>query len=264
MTPTEERGMLAGRQPGQGGDAEMEGLEISFMELLIRLLEKWKTLTLAALIGTLLMGCYTFLLVKPTYTATSKLYVVDSADSLVDLSALQLGNSMVADYREAFRNHHMHDLVRAELGLEFTNKELNDMLVITNPANTRILHIAVNAKEPQLAADMANAYADQFEVFIEERMSGIVPRVFEEALMPWEPSSPSKVKNLVLGFLAGLLIAGAVIIIQFITDDRVRTGEEVEKHLGMPTLGMMPLAQQGQASGSQQHKKIKKKAGKGK
>ena len=264
MTPTEERVKLAGQQPVNGGDAEMEGMEISFVELLIRLLEKWKMITLAALIGTLLMGCYTFLLVKPTYTATSKLYVVDSANSLVDLSAFQMGNYMVADYREVFSNHEMHDLVREEMGHEFTYKELNRMLEITNPANTRILHIAVSAKDPQLAADMANTYAIESLDFIQERMNGNLPSLFEEAMPPEEPSAPSKAKNLILGFMAGVLIAGAIIVIQFITDDRVRNGEGVEKYLGIPTLGMMPLAQQEQTAGGQQHKKMNKKAGKGK
>ena len=42
-----------------------------------------------------------------------------------------------------------------------------------------------------------------------------------------------------LGFLVGMMAAVAVIVIQFLADDRIRTPEDVEKVLGLPTLGVV-------------------------
>lgn len=48
-------------------------------------------------------------------------------------------------------------------------------------------------------------------------------------------------RNIVLRFLLGEVMTFSLIVIQFVSDDRIRTGDEIEKYLGMPTLGIMPL-----------------------
>ena len=67
------------------------------------------------------------------------------------------------------------------------------------------------------------------------------PNVFEEALLPTRPSSPSKSRNIILGFLLGAVLACGVIVVRFLTDDRIRTAESLDKYLNMPTLGLMPV-----------------------
>ena len=53
------------------------------------------------------------------------------------------------------------------------------------------------------------------------------------------PSSPNKSRNLMLGFLIGMIAAIAVVVIQYLADDKIRTPEDVEKVLGLPTLGVV-------------------------
>ena len=86
---------------------------------------------------------------------------------------------------------------------------------------------------------MADTYAKVACEFIAVKMDQEQPNVFEEARIPTTPSSPNKTRNLLIGFLLGALIAIAVITIQFISDDRVRTPEDIEKLLGLPTLGVV-------------------------
>ena len=52
-----------------------EGTEIDLLELFYCLLEKARFILLAGLAGALLMGFYSFYIAKPSYEATSKLYV---------------------------------------------------------------------------------------------------------------------------------------------------------------------------------------------
>ena len=83
---------------------EVGETEIDLVELFYRLLENLKFIIPAALIGALLAGVYTFNFVTPKYTATSKLYVVNTSNSVVDLSALQIGSQLASDYKEVFSN----------------------------------------------------------------------------------------------------------------------------------------------------------------
>ena len=91
---------------------------------------------------------------------------------------------------------------------------------------------------------MANMYAVKAKEFIAATMSTDEPNIFEEALKPTSPSAPNKVRNIAIGFVAGLLLAAAIVVVQFIVDDRVRSAETIERKLGIPVLGMMPAAGQ--------------------
>lgn len=213
---------------------------IDLVELLYRLLEKSKYIILAAVLGAVIAGLVTFFLITPTYTATSKLYVVNSGDSAINLTDLQIGNYLASDYQEVFSNWHVHERVIQELGLEYSYSELASMVTVSNPSDTRILYIKVISTDPAEAKAIADTYAEVAREFIAVKMETKQPNVFEEALMPSAPSSPNKTRNIMLGFMLGLILACGLVTLQFMSDDRIRTGEEIEKYLDLPTLGMMP------------------------
>ena len=234
--------------------------EIDLVELAIRLLDKWYWIALAAVIGLVLSGIYTFFIVTPMYESTAKLYVVNSKDSAINLSDLQIGNYLAKDYREVFNNWHVHERVLTELGLDYTYTQLNKMVSVSNPSDTRILAVTVSNPDPVEAQKMAEMYARVACEFIAVKMDQEQPNVFEEARVPILPSSPNKARNLAIGILLGALLAMAVITIQFVMDDRIRTPEDIEKILHVPTLGTV-TEQASFAHGRHHSKRSKKKTG---
>jgi len=236
--------MSSSNQPGNNNNAafaqqSQDTMEIDLVELLIRFVDKWYWIVASALICTALFAVYTFQFVTPLYQSTSKLYVVNSKNSAINLSDLQIGNYLAKDYKEVFTNWHVHERVIAELNLPYTYSELNKMVSVNNPSDTRILYITVTSPNPQEAKAMADKYAKVACEFIAVKMDQEQPNVFEEARVPTVPSSPNKTRNLLIGFILGAMIAIAVITIQFISDDRVRTPEDVEKVVHLPTLGVV-------------------------
>jgi uncharacterized protein involved in exopolysaccharide biosynthesis len=69
--------------------------------------------------------------------------------------------------------------------------------------------------------------------------------VIDAADAPTKPSAPILVNNLVIGLVAGIVIAALVVLVRFQFDDAVRVPEDVEEKLGMPLLGVIPKAQDG-------------------
>ena len=222
-------------QPNEDGEDE-----IDLVELMYRLLEKWKIIVLACILGALIAGVYTIFFVTPTYTATSKLYVVNAKDSAINLSDLQIGSYLTTDYTEVFSNWHVHEMVLQRLGLDYTYSQLGNMVSVKNPQDTRILYITVTSTDPQEAKDMADTYAQVAREFIAAKMDTEQPNVFEEALLPSAPSAPIKTKNVMLGFVAGLVLCCGIIVVQFLMDDRLRSVDDIEKYAQLPTLGVMP------------------------
>ena len=147
------------KQTWAGQPEESGADEIDLVELLYRLIEKWKIIVLACVLGALIAGVYTIYFVTPMYTATSKLYVVNAKDSAINLSDLQIGNYLASDYTEVFSNWHVHEMVLQRLGLDYTYSELAGMVSVTNPQDTRILYINVVSADPQEAKDLADTYA---------------------------------------------------------------------------------------------------------
>ena len=99
-------------------------LEIDLVELMYRMIEKMRYIIAAAILGAVILGLVTTLLIKPKYTATSKLYVLNSKDSAINLSDLQIGNYLASDYKEVFKNRLVHDRVIDALNLDYDTGRL--------------------------------------------------------------------------------------------------------------------------------------------
>ncbi len=239
-----KKNMLAQEEqkfPASQAGTEQDELEIDLVALLYRLIEKLKWLIAAALLGALLAGVYTANFVTPLYEATSKLYVLNPSDSAIDLTAINVGEKLAADYVQVFHNWHVHEKVISSLNLPYNYSEIQKMLKVNVLSSTRIISITVTSADPQEARDIAMAYAEFAPAFIEAKMETDRPNIFEEARVPTVPSSPSKVRNIILGFLLGGMLAAAIVVVQFIVDDRIRNAEQLERRLGLPVLGMMPV-----------------------
>mgnify|MGYP003222296588 CR=1 FL=1 len=104
---------------------------------------------------------------------------------------------------------------------------------------------------------MADAIRVAASDHIQNVMNTEAVNVVDEANIPDEPVSPSIKKNGLIGAIAGAFIAIVIIIIVYLTNDTIQTSEDVERYLGVSTLGIIPLAE------GQKKSKKKNKNGRG-
>lgn len=215
-------------------------MEIDLVTLFYRFLEKIHWILLTALIGAVIAGIIVYKFITPIYQATSKIYIVGS-DTTISLSDLQIGSNLAADYREVFKNWHVHELVNKRLNLNYSYSKLSSMITATNPSGTHVLYVSAKSPDPQEAKMLADAYAQVAREFIATKMDMREPNIFEEAQIPNKPISPQKTRDIVIGFLIGALVAMAAVTIRFFSDDRILSGEDISKVGSLTTLGMIPL-----------------------
>jgi uncharacterized protein involved in exopolysaccharide biosynthesis len=65
--------------------------------------------------------------------------------------------------------------------------------------------------------------------------------VVEEAFVPKGPVAPRKARNILVAAVAGLIAGLGLAFFLEYYDTSIRTPEEVERYLGLPTLGVVPL-----------------------
>ena len=236
-----------------------EDVEIDLTALLYRLLEKAHWILLTALIGAVLAGILVYRIITPVYQATSKIYIVGS-DTTISLSDLQIGSNLAADYQEVFKNWHVHELVDKRLNLDYNYSKLSSMISVSNPANTHVLYVSAKSPDPQEAKMIADAYAQVAREFIATKMDMREPNIFEEAMLPVRPVSPKKVRDIVIGFLLGALIAAAIVTVKFLSDDRILSGEDITKAGNLTTLGMIPLQELGETENEEKKGLFRKRA----
>lgn len=220
---------------------EEDEIEIDLVEIFYVLLEKVQWIILLAVVCAGLIGVYDFVFAKPQYEAVSKLYVLNSKDSAISLSDLQIGSQLTSDYMEVFKNWPVHHKVIERLGLDYSYDEIAKKISVKNPTNTRVIYITAKTGTPEEAKLLADTYATVAQEFIADKMETEEPSLFSEALLPVKASSPKKARDVVLGFAVGAVLAAAIIVIRFLMDDRIRTESDITEKLGMPVLGMVPV-----------------------
>lgn len=216
------------------------------LEQLIRALwrTKWWILLTAVVFGSLGFG-YSKYLVKPTYTSTTRLYVVNRTenDKTVDgLSNqdLQAGSALTKDYREIILSEDVILKAMSELRKTGTYSSFVSDIVVSVPTDTRIISISVNNKNPKEAARIANVLRQvSAEKIIEVTQVSDVTTL-QEGRVPSRPSSPNVRRNAVLGVVLGAALGVLVTLTKEVLDDRVKRFEDFEK-LDMPLLGSIPL-----------------------
>lgn len=195
------------------------------------------------ILGGILSGLFTRYFITPTYSATTKLYVVSaSSNSLVNLSDLQLGSSLTADYEQLLLTRPILENVISNLGIEddYTYETIQETITINNPDNSRILEITVVTTNPQYSMDIANELADQAVENLGDLMSSTPPNIAEKAVYPDKKASPSISQNIMLGCVAFPIVYIMFLLVAFMLDNKVKNEEDVEKYLGVPPIGVIP------------------------
>lgn len=221
--------------------AQSEGeTTINLVELFYFVLSKLHYVLLGALVGALLLGFYAAGRVVPIYAATSKLYIVGQTGGSI-FADLQIGTVLTMDYQEVFRTWELHEMVNEQLGLDYSYSQLQSMLTVENPEDTRILCITVRNADPQLAADIANAYANAAKRFITEIMDTDSPSTFSVALVPSVAGGIGVTGYVIRGILLGTVLAMGILVLIFLLDNRPKSPEDIMQSAGLPTLAVIPV-----------------------
>lgn len=220
---------------------DTEDMQIDLLELAGVLWRKAWAIVLCFVVGAVLAGGYTKLMVKPQYTATSMIYILGETTSITSMADLQLSSELTADFTMLATSRPVVEGVIEELDLKMSYESVCGMITITNPTDTHILKIGATTPDPKLSKKISNAMADAVAENISSVMATDKPSIVERAITPKAPSSPNLMKNTMMGALLGAVLAMGMIILLELMDDTIKTEEDVKKYLQMNTLAAFPL-----------------------
>jgi len=222
---------------------EQDRIEIDVVQMLKVLWKRKLIIALAAIISGGIAFGYSSFVIKPEFTSTTRIYVVNrnqgDKPGLTNQD-LQAGSYLVKDYREIILSQDVLEKVVADQKLNIDAKTLARKVQVTVPADTRIVSISVRDRKPEEASRIANTLREVAaeKIIAVTRVSDVT--TLEEARPAQSPSSPNIRRNTILGFGAGAGLVIVVVLIIELLDDRVKRPEDIEEVMHLSLLGVIP------------------------
>ena len=222
---------------------EQNMMEIDVFHLLKILWKRKLLIILVAFVTGAVAFAYSSFIVKPEFTSTTRIYVVNrnqgDKPGLTNQD-LQAGSYLVKDYREIILSQDVLEKVATDLKLDLPPKGLASKIKVTVPVDTRIVSISVTDRAPEEASRIANSLREVAaqKIISVTRVSDVT--TLEEARPATSPSSPNIRRNTMVGFLAGAVIMVVTVLLVELLDTRVKRPEDIEDVLQIALLGVVP------------------------
>lgn len=233
-------------------------IEIDLLEVFHILISRiWLILSAGVFLALVCFAVSKFIL-TPTYKSTTKIYILNKSESQsVTYSDVQMGTQLTKDYAELISSRYVLEEVIQILSLEEDYDELRGMVSVDTPTDTRIVSITVENTDPVQAMNIANCIREAASNHIQNVMDIEAVNVVETANMPMEKASPSVSMWTLAGGAIGVFLLCVIILIQYLLDDTIKSSEDVEKYLGLSTLALIPVMEEGNGKKKKKGKKRK-------
>lgn len=215
-------------------------IEIDLLELLREFRRRiWIILGVIVLFGGV-AGAFSKFVLTPQFKSTAMVYILSKETTLTSLADLQIGSQLTKDYSVMITSRPVLEQVIEKQGLDLTYDQLKEKITITNPTDTRILNMTVSDEDPVRARAIVDEVARASSDYIGDIMEMIPPKIIEGGVVPDKPASPNVTRNAALGGMALTVISCAIITLQVIMNDTIRSEDDVSKYLGISVLAAIP------------------------
>ena len=205
-------------------------VEIDLMEILGLMMHRlWLIILCAVAVAAAAFAVSKYVLTEE-FQSTTRIYVLNrqNAETLT-YSDVQLGTQLTRDFTQIIKSRYVLESVIDVCGLEDTSDSLASRISVDTQSDTRIITITVTDKDPAMAQYVANELREASAERIMSVMDIQAVNVVDEANLPTNPSAPNVGKWTVIGFLLGAFLCMAVVLVQFLLDDSIKTSEYIEK-----------------------------------
>ena len=200
-------------------------------------------IALLAIISALISGVISFFMLNPVYEAKSTLIVnadKQAETQIVTGDQITVTQKLAVTYGEIIKSRIVLDDVIKNLKLENTYESLSGQITVSPVNDTQIISISVQDTNPQKARDMANEIPKVFEKEAKRITKANDVQVIDKAILPKNPIKPNKVMNVLIAFVLGTMIGLFVVFLIEYLDNKMKTPQDIEKHLGLSVIGVIP------------------------
>lgn len=221
---------------------ERDMIEIDLLKLVLILWRKaWAIVLAMVVMGGIAFGV-TYNFIEPEYQASVKVYVNNTNQNNTTISSADISTqrSLVQTYIVTLKSRTTLNEVIKQANLDYDFEELSGMISAEAVNSTEVFEVTVVSKDAKEAAEIANTIAEVLPTRISEIIESSSVKILDYAIINNEPVSPSYIKNIAIGALAGAVVAVALIFLQFVLDNKIHSEEYLIEHYKYPILAVIP------------------------
>ena len=181
----------------------------------------------------------------PQYASSARLFVSTSPSDTSDAYQGSLfATQRVASYADLVGSRQLAERVSDDLGGSLDPDELTGAVTAQVVPETVILEIRATDPDPQMARDLAQAYATALSDLVADietpngRTDALIKAsIVDNAQVATSPVSPQPTRNLGLALVLGLLAGIGIAVLRELLDTSVSSAEDVTQVTDTPILG---------------------------
>lgn len=222
-------------------DDILEDETIDLIELFRSILKHIKLIIFLILLFAFCGFFGTKLLIEPTYTASTSIYLTPqiSESGSLDYNSQMANSKLVKNAVNLLTQNNIMSEVAKDVGLDSASS-VKKLVTVTNESDTEIITISATTTDPKLSKDIANDTVSTFIRTMQKNLNVRNIEVVDKAKLSYVPSGPNVKKNTMMAGVVGLVVGVGYATLRFLFDNRLRTKEEAEKYLGIPVFCEIP------------------------
>jgi capsular polysaccharide biosynthesis protein len=208
------------------------------------LLAKLHWILLGGVLAAAVAYFATVYLISPTYVSSITMYVYSDSSATVQGSVsaeLSAAESLAETYAVVLKSNPVLDAVAEEVqsttGTYVTRGQVSGSAAVSVVSGSQLLQITVTTTDPNLSYAIASAFGEAApaEIIRITKAGGV--ELVNTAEVPTYPSSPSLSKNAAMGFVVGMVIVVAILVLHMLADTTIYLSEDVAKLTDKTILG---------------------------
>ena len=217
---------------------------VTLKELWELFVHRWWVVLLAAVICSGSFYAAVQLTFVPQYKSTATLYILNQNETQTSNVSddFSLALKVVNDCDYLLKSHSVLDQVIEQLNLDISYEDLSKTVSTSNPEDTRILEVSVEAASPEEAKRIVDTVCEVGTESITQAMGFQQVNLYEHGTIDTKPSNQTRKLTYALVGAVAAVLTYTLFLILFLADDTIKTDEDIAQYLGLTILGDIPNA----------------------
>ena len=200
-------------------------------------------IALITVVAMVVSGVISFFMLSSVYEAKSTLIVnteKSEETQMITGDQFTVTQKLAVTYGEIIKSRTVLEDVIKNLKLDYEYENLTDNVTVSPVKDTQIISISVQDTNPKKARDIANEIPKVFEKEVKRITKANDIQVIDKAILPQNPIKPNKMMNVLIAAVLGMMIGLFVVFLIEYLDNKIQTAQDIEKHLGLSVIGVIP------------------------
>lgn len=222
---------------------ENKNKEITLKDLANIFIPKLWIIAVVAVVFSVTFGAFSMFVKEDTYTSSSTLYVYknDQSATTGDITA---AHEMLEIYKIVLSSNDVLGMVISKLpaeyaGLNITPGYVRSVISFSNRANGTFA-MSFTTNDQALSFALAQSMESIAPSVIRTRIPNALSINIIESAKLAQANSKNTVRNTLLGFLGGAVLAAVVVFLLSILDVSIHDKKKIEDNFDIPVIGVIP------------------------